>query len=101
VRNKHYLTCTDLYNSWVIGVLDSTELCDRFWYLLWDGLQSHDVYENRSFGSEVFFYLRHVNAAYDSKTGQFAKWDWVFETSKMDATDSELGFVKCTSVIMY
>jgi hypothetical protein len=54
-------------------VLDCTELCDRFWYLLWDGLQLHDVYENFSFGSDFFY--RHVNAAYDSKTGQFAKWD--------------------------
>jgi len=35
-------------------VLDCTELCDRFWYLLWDGLQLHDVYENFSFGSDFF-----------------------------------------------
>ena len=76
MRNKHCLTCTDLYNSWVIALLYSTELCDKFWNLLWDGLQLHDAYRNRSFGSEVFFFnLRHVNAAYDSKTGQFAKWD--------------------------
>lgn len=69
MRNKHYLTCTDLYNSWVIALLDSTDLCDRFWYLLWDGLQSHDVNENRSYGSEVFF------LSSSCEKGQFAKWD--------------------------